>query len=468
MRQRRSALEEAFEVGIRALGTDGQGIGTLPSGKTCFVPGVFPGETCLCRNLSESSKYVTCEALSVIKESPSRVRAFEPVQGLAGGLPLASLSYEAQLDYKYSKVRHCLIKIGRLTEEETDSVMKPIVPCGNPRRYRNHMQYAVRDNRVGLLVAGSDRLGAYDAELIEYEIFSRLKAAAEECFERAPTAMFTGLVMRGSGRTREVLLEFVSGLDSPHEIVIRDCGSYLDASGMISRFESVCEEAGFKLNGILLRISPDKVSKRTRSGKRAVIKGADFYDEIFCGRRLRVKAGSFFQVNTEQAERLAMLVSESISDAGVFYDLYCGAGTLGIAIKREGQKVFGVESVSEAVESAKINRSLAFPDGGADELSFLCRDVLKTDFAGMIRAGKIEAPDAVIIDPPRKGLDPGVILKIEELAPARIGYVSCDPATLARDLKMLRRNYEIKSVTPVDVFAHTAHVETVVILKERV
>ena len=458
------ALEEAFEVDIRALGTDGQGIGTLPSGKICFVEGVFPEETCLVRIISESSKFANCEAISVIRTSPSRVRAFEPVKDLSGGLPLASLSYEAQLEYKASKVRDCLARVGRISEEELSSVMKPIVPCDRPGRYRNHMQYAVKDNRVGLLAAGSDRLGAYDEELIEYEIFSRLRRAAEACFERAPTTLFSGLVMRGSERTGEVLVEFVSSLSASHEIVIRDCSSYLDASGMTSGFERVCEEAGFALNGVLLRISPDKTSKRTRSGKRAVIRGVDHYDEIFCGRRLRVKAGSFFQVNTEQAEKLAGLVSEWINDANVFYDLYCGAGTLGIAVKREGQKVFGVESVPEAVESAKINRSLAFPDGGADELSFLCRDVLKTDLAGMIKAGKIEAPDAVIVDPPRKGLDAGVIVKIEELAPAKIAYVSCDPATLARDLRMLTRKYRITSVTPVDLFANAAHVECVVLM----
>jgi len=457
-------LEEPFEVEIRALGTDGQGIGSLPSGKTCFVEGVFPGETCLCRRLSESSKFATCEALSVTRESPSRVRPFKPVKGLSGGLPLASLSYEAQLEYKASKVRDCLARLGKISEEELEGVMKPIVPCEAAGRYRNHMQYAVSDNKVGLLVAGSDKLGAYDEELIEYEIFSRLRLAAEECFERAPTTMFSGLVMRGSERTKEVLVEFVSSLGASHEIVIRDCSSYLDASGMISRFESVCEEEGFTLNGVLLRISPDKMSKRTRSGKRAVIKGIDYYDEIFCGRRLRVKAGSFFQVNTAQAEKLAQLASEGIEDAKVFYDLYCGAGTLGIAVKREGQKVFGVESVSEAVESAKINRSLAFPEGGADELAFLCRDVAKTDFAGMIESGKIEAPDAVIVDPPRKGLDAGVIMKIEELAPSKIAYVSCDPATLARDLRMLTRKYRITSVTPVDLFANAAHVECVVLM----
>ena len=456
-------MDGPFEVDIRAIGTDGQGIGTLPSGKICFVEGVFPGETCLCRVISSGSKYDTCEALSVTKESPSRVRSFEPVSGLSGGLPLASLSYDAQLEYKASKVRDCLLKIGKIPEEELDHMMKPIVPCEHPVRYRNHMQYAVRDGRVGLLAAGSDRLGDYDSELIEYEIFTKLRKAAEECFERAPTNLFTGIVMRGSERTNEVLVEFVSSLGASHEIVIRDCASYLEAAGMISKYESVCEAAGFKLNGMLLRISPDKASKRTRSGKRTVIKGVDYYDEIFCGRRLRVKAGSFFQVNTGQAEKLAELASEGIRDAKVFYDLYCGAGTLGIAVKCEGQKVFGVESVPEAVESAKINRSLAFPEGGAEELAFLCRDVLKTDFAGMIKTGKIEAPDAVIVDPPRKGLDAGVIMKIEELAPDKIAYVSCDPATLARDLRMLTRKYKIESVTPVDLFANAAHVETVVL-----
>ena len=459
-------LAEPFEAMITGLDEAGRGIGKEPSGKTFFCEGVFPGEKCMVQEISSSARFSVCEALSVMETSPSRTAPFEPGKLLCGGLPLAALSYPAQLEFKASRVRECLERIGRFDGNFLNTIMAPIVPCDPPMRYRNHMQYAVSGGRVGLLVSGSHELAEYDGNLIEYEIFSLLREALEKSFERAPTNLFEGLVLRASRRTKEVLAEFVSGSSAPHEIVIRDCSSYIAATGIGSRFGDVCSENGFKLNGLLLRISPDKASRRTRGGTRVVLSGVDYYDEIFCGRRMRVKAGSFFQVNTEQAEKLAKLASEGCSDAAVVYDLYCGCGTLGIGIKKPGQKIFGIETVPEAIESAKINRSLAFPDGGAEECSYICKDVLKADMASLIRSGKLAYPDTIIVDPPRKGMDPGVINRIIEIAPKSVVYVSCDPATLARDLKMFVRNYEILKVTPVDLFPHAAHVETVVLLSK--
>ena len=460
-------MAEPFEAVITGIDEAGRGIGKEPSGKTFFCEGVFPGEKCLVREISSSARFSVCEALSVMEPSPSRTEPFEPGKLMCGGLPFASLSYPAQLEFKSNRVRECLERIGHFDSSFLDDVMAPVVACDPPVRYRNHMQYAISGGRVGLLASGSHELADYDGEKIEYEIFSLLREALEKSFERAPTNLFEGLVLRASERTKEVLIEFVSGSTAPHEIVIRDCSSYINSAGINPHFEEVCADKGFKLNGILLRISPDKASRRTRGGTRVVLSGKDHYDEIFCGRRMRVKAGSFFQVNTKQAEKLAELASEGCSNASVIYDLYCGCGTLGIGIKKPGQVLFGIESVPEAVESAKINRSLAFPEGGADECNYICKDVLKADIKSLIRSGKLKELDVIIVDPPRKGMDPGVINRIMEIAPEFLVYVSCDPATLARDLKMLTRSYRIGKVTPVDLFPNAAHVECIVCMQKR-
>ena len=171
-------------------------------------------------------------------------------------------------------------------------------------------------------------------------------------------------------------------------------------------------------------------------------------------------------MNTEQAEKLADKASEACSGAKVIYDLYCGCGTLGLAVKRKGQKLLGIEVVPEAIASAKINRSLSLDEAEANECEFICKDVLETDFAQLIKSGKIPPPDCIIVDPPRKGLDIGVVKKIEELGAPKICYISCDPATLARDLKMLTGKYEIQEVTPADLFPNASHVETVVLLSK--
>lgn len=455
---------EATELTITAVGSEGQGIGNLPSGKTCFVPGVFPGEVCTVEIESETSKYAVAEVKELIKASPDRISPFVPAEEVSGGLPFACLSYEAQLKIKQTRVRDCLIRIGGFDPSLADGVMKPIMAADDPSRYRNHMQYAIRDGKVGLLCAKSDELGNYDGKLIEYEIFGKIKEAVEEVFDRAPTRLFDGLVLRGSLRTNEILAELTSSSAQTHEVVIRDAKQYIVSTGLNDAVRKTCEADGFKLNGLLLRISPNKVSKRTRTGVRTIIEGADYYDEIFCGRKFRIKAGSFFQVNTQQAEKLANKASEASGDASVIYDLYCGCGTLGLAVKQKGQSLFGIEVVPEAVASAKINRSLALSQDEASECEFICKDVLKTDFDSLVKNGKIKAPDYVIVDPPRKGLDIGVVKKIMELGAPSVCYISCDPATLARDLKMLTREYEIREVTPADLFPNAAHVETVVLL----
>ena len=455
-----------IELTITAIGSEGQGIGVLPSGKTCFASGVFPGEKCLVEVVSETNKYVVADVKELLEPSPDRTSDFRPADEVSGGLPFACLSYDAQLKFKQTRVRECLSRIGGFDSALLDEVMKPILAADDPFRYRNHMQYAVRDGRIGLLCAKSDDLGEYDGKLIEYEIFSKIRAKAEEVFERAPTRLFDGLVLRGSLRTKEVLIELVSPDDGPHEVVIRDAKNYIAATRLCEVLKSVCEADGFKLNGLLFRISSTKSSKRTRSGIRTVIEGVDYYDEKFAGRTFRIKAGSFFQVNTDQAEKLANKASEACGDAKVIYDLYCGCGTLGLSVKKKGQKLLGIEVVPEAIQSAKINRSLSLDEAEADECEFICKDVLKTDFASLIKSGKISKPDCIIVDPPRKGLDIGVVKKLIELGAPSICYVSCDPATLARDLKMLTREYKIVEVTPADLFPNAAHVETIVILSK--
>ena len=457
---------DLIEITITAAGSEGQGIGILPSGKTCFASGVFPGETCLCETISETNKYAVVDVREVTTASPDRISPFKPAGEVSGGLPFAGLAYEAQLKIKQNRVRECLSRIGGFDSALLDRVMKPILSADKPFRYRNHMQYAIRDCRVGLLRAKSDELGEYDGELIEYEIFGKIKEAVEDTLERAPTRLFDGLVLRGSLRTNEVLAELVSSDDGPHEIVIRDAKNYISSTGLNETLRAVCEEGGFKLNGLLFRISPNKASKRTRSGIRTVIEGIDHYDEKFCGRTFRIKAGSFFQVNTEQAEKLANKASEACNGSKVIYDLYCGCGTLGLAVKQKGQNLLGIEVVPEAIQSAKINRSLFLDSKEAEECEFICRDVLKTDFNSLIRSGKILPPDCIIVDPPRKGLDIGVVKKLVELNSPSICYVSCDPATLARDLKMLAGNYEITEVTPADLFPNAAHVESAVLMSK--
>ena len=254
---------DLIEVTITASGSEGQGIGSLPSGKTCFVAGVFPGEVCLCRIENETSKYAVCDAVELTVQSPDRIAPFRPADEVSGGLPFACLSYEAQLKFKETRVRDCLTRIGGFDEALLKDVFKPVLGADSPYRYRNHMQYAIRDGKIGLLCGKSDALGDYDGRLIEYEIFEKIKNMASVCFDRAPTRLFDGLVLRGSLRTKQVLVEFVSSADGPHEVILRDAERYFETTHLFDNIYDTCEENGYVLNGFLFRISPSKVSKRT-------------------------------------------------------------------------------------------------------------------------------------------------------------------------------------------------------------
>ena len=209
-----------------------------------------------------------------------------------------------------------------------------------------------------------------------------------------------------------------------------------------------------KLMGIVLQICPDKTSRRTRSGKRVVLYGTDYYHEVLCDRMFRIRAGAFFQVNTEGAEVLYGLVRDFVKDSKVLYDLFCGTGSIGLCCASENTKLFGIEVSPEAVSSAKTNAEL----NGIKNANFVVKQAERFDFDG----GNLPKPDAVIVDPPRKGMEVALINKLKKLAPQKIAYVSCDPATMARDLKLLASDYEILSVTPVNMFPFAHHVETVV------
>ena len=446
---------------IEALSNEGLGIGVLPSGKKCFVEGALPGEEVMVSITGDSARYSTGKAAEFIKISPDRV--LPPGSDPVPGALLAHLSYEGQLEYKYNKVRDCLIRIGRFDAEAVDPVMHPIVPSDKTLGYRNHMQYKIAGNLIGQTAQDGITVIPFENEYLEYPVFGKVIEAVKDFLDRSPTRLLTGLVLRGSERTKEITAEFITGDTRSHELVVREMNGLIGSEGLI---DSIKEAIGdYTLAGVMFRISPDKVSRRTRSGKRFLIDGKSSYEDIFCGKKFTVEAGSFFQVNIPQAEAICGKIREFLKDSKVICDLYCGAGTLGLSVLHEGGDLLGIESSKEAIASAIRNAESAFP-GAKDRITFVCKDCGRTDLRAFIDSGKIPSPDAVIVDPPRKGLDDQVIMQLIRLNVQKLVYVSCDPATLARDLKALSGTYRIESVTPVDMFPMTQHVETVCLLEK--
>ena len=458
----RHIIVNMVTVKIEDLSNEGAGIGRLPSGKCCFVEGALPGETVEAAIVKDSPKFAECILENVITPSDQRVRPYGAPK--IPGAALAHLSYGGQIAYKHKKVRDCLIRLGKIGAEDVDRVLSPVIPSAETTLYRNHMQYKIEGSIIGQTGSDGVSIIPYEEDFLEYPVFGKIVKAVEACLDRCPTKLLTGLVLRGSLRTGEVLAEFITCDTRSHETVIRQMQDLIKSAGIIEAIRDAAE--GYELRGVLFRISPDRISGRTRSGKRFVLEGESFYEEEFCSQRFIVEAGSFFQVNIPQAEAIVNIIREYVSGSKTLVDLYCGAGTLGLSVMDEGTRLLGIETSQEAVNSAVRNAKSAYQED-QDRIKFIKKDAAKTDLAGMIRSGQIPAPDAVIVDPPRKGLGEPVIAQIKMLGAPKLVYVSCDPATLARDLKMLRSDYTIDKVQPVDMFPMTYHIENVVLMSKR-
>lgn len=444
------------KITIRALGNEAQGIGTLLSGKTVFAEGLMIGEEAIVRVISEKSRVATAEVVERLTSSPDRVNPICPHYGVCGGCSCMHMTYECQAVFKQTKVKDVLSRVGQISSDVIDSVFEPIVKSSKTTHYRNHMQYSIGGMQIGFRARDSHEVVAIDECYLEFPLFKDLRQALEKAFRNFPTDMFSTLILRGSERTNEYLVELVSETDLSHELVIRDASKYIETNGLANVFEDVL--GGGKLMGIVLQICSDQKSKRYRTGKRVVITGVDYYHERLLDRVFRIKAGAFFQVNTEQAEALYSIVKKYVSDARVIYDLFCGTGSIGLCAVGDNQRLYGIEVSPEAVMSAKINAELS----GVKNATFVVKQAERFDFD----SSKFERADTIIVDPPRKGMDVALISRLLKMAPERIVYVSCDPATLARDLKLLCNQYEVKAITPVDLFPNSDHVETVCLLSK--
>lgn len=444
-------------ITITALGNEGQGVGALSSGKKIFVPAVLPEEVCEVEVTSETTRYAEgiCTELKVM--SRDRILTYG---NFVPGADLAHLSYEAALAYKEDKVRNCLIHIGRLPAETVYPAMKQILPCVNPLNYRNHMQYRLVGGKLCLINNFTKMAEDPGNPILEYNIFTTLRYAIENVFMNAPTNLFEEVVMRGSQNTKDILLEFVSGSNAPHEVTIGNTNKYVETTGMISKLTAACQAEGYRITGITLRISATAVDKRTRGGKRVLIHGNDYYEEILLGHKFRIHAGAFFQVNIPEAELLYKSAARFTRDAASILDLYCGTGSIGLSLIGAGQKLIGLDTVPEAIRAAKENALM----NGISNATFYVKPAESIDFATL----GLPEPMVVVVDPPRKGLDQLLIRKLLTFQPSKICYISCDPATMSRDLSALVGSgiYSLTSVRPVDMFPWTHHVETVVLLSK--
>lgn len=442
---------DIYEADITAMTAEGSGI-CRAEGMAVFVPGTAIGDRCTVRAVKVLKKYAFGRLEKLLQPSPDRIAPDCPVAAQCGGCVYRHIRYEAELRIKTQRVRDALERIGGLQ----DFQMEPILAAPDRCRYRNKCQLPIGLSKDGALQLGfyavnSHRIVNTERCLLQPEAFDRAAAAFRRWYavsgesvydEASHSGVLRHLYMRRGEMSGEMMVCVVANGAALHEEAL---------------LVEMLREAVPEITGVLLNINREKTNVVLGKTCRTLW-GKDTITDTLCGLAFEIAPHAFYQVNRTQAERLYGKAAEyaGLTGAETLLDLYCGTGTIGLSMAKNAKKLIGAEIVPAAVENARRNAER----NAIQNAEFLCADAAE---AARILFERGEKPDVIVIDPPRKGCDGALIATIAAMRPKRVVYVSCDPATLARDLKLFRESgYKTETVTPADMFPGTAHVETVV------
>ncbi len=440
-------------------------------GKVIFIEETVPGDIVDVK-LSRSKKdWAEGFPVHFHSYSKDRVEPFCEHFGTCGGCQWQMLPYQKQLFYKQKQVEDNLKRIGRITLP----VLKPIIGATKDRYYRNKMEYTfgnkqflpadvLKDPTVSVLqnVAGFHAQGIFDKVVdirkchLQDEPTNRIRLAIKEFGLKNNYSFYDIRNHQGLLRTLqlricrsgEIMVNMVFGEDREKERV--DLLRHIESS--FSEITTLLYTINLKKNDSLNDLDP-----QVHSGKGYVIETLEDF-------KFKIGPKSFFQTNTEQGEKLYQVTREfaELKGSETVYDLYCGTGSIGIFMSRNAGKIVGVEMIPEAIEDAKENAAL----NNIDDCYFVAGDVSEicTDEFFSVQ-GK---PDVIVTDPPRAGMHEKLVRKIIDMEAPVVVYVSCNPATQARDLNLLGEKYEVTALQPVDMFPHTQHIENVAQLKLKI
>ena len=444
---------DLIELTITSLTSEGDGVGRTDDGIVVFIPDTAPGDVVEALILKVKKNVAYAKVSRIITPSDDRIDPDCPVATRCGGCVYRHLSYEAELQVKRRKVLDAVTRIGKLDGD----LVRDIIPSENIDGYRNKAMIPVGLDREGKVIMGfysrhSHRIAPCIDCRLSPPIFNRITAVVYSFLSEHPFLVYTPGNRSG---VRHLYLRYAASTGDVMVCIVARKRHFADDTILYNSLKEQFPE----IKSIVVNINPDDTN--VILGKKTVtVDGSDAIADTFCGLRFELSAPSFYQVNHDQAERLYAKAREyaALTGGEVLLDLYCGTGTIGLSMARECRELIGVEIVPEAIENAKRNAER----NGISNARFLCGDA---SAAAAQLKGEGIAPDVIVVDPPRKGLTPELIDTIAAMRPDRVVYVSCDPATLARDLSVFNeKNYSVKEITPVDMFPRTAHVEAVVMM----
>ena len=479
---------------IEDIGVDGEGIGKI-DGYTFFIKDAVIGDRVEAKVMKAKKNYAYAHLEKIIEKSDKRTEPVCPYHRQCGGCQIQTLDYKEQLIFKQNKVKNHLIRIGGFDETFIDNIMEPIVGMEQPYHYRNKAQFPIGEDKDGNIVAGfyAGRTHAIipntDCALGVEENKEILETILDYMctFHIKPYNETTGkglvrhiLIRKGFTSGQLMVCVIINGKKLPNEDKLVESLKFIE--GMTSIYINVNTQNTNVIMGSESRllwgepVITDVIHRRTleeiNSGKDCL--RHDTKESAANGISFAISPLSFYQVNPVQTEKLYSLALEYAGLTGkeTIWDLYCGIGTISLFMAQEAKKVYGVEIVGQAIEDDKNNAK----NNGITNAEFYvgkAEEVLPAFYEKALKEQNCEEsydklhPDVICVDPPRKGCDQACLDTMIKMAPDRIVYVSCDSATLARDLKVLCANgYELKKVRAVDQFGQTVHVETVVLLSK--
>ena len=469
---------DIIELEITDMGVGGEGIGRA-AGLTFFVKDALIGDVITARITKLKKTYGYARLESLLRPSASRCEPRCPQHRRCGGCQIQAMSYEAQLSFKQNKVRGNLIRLGGFAADFVDRIMEPIVGMAEPYRYRNKAQFPIGTDRDGQPIAGfyaarthsiipveDCLLGVGENKVILDAILEYMRAEHISAYdETTGKGLIRHVLIRYGFTSKELMAALViNGTRLPHQEAL------IQRLTQIPGMKSISVNCNRENTNVIL--GEETICIWGTPYITDDIHLCDCSDDRFIQTdqavTFQISPQSFYQVNPVQTEKLYSLALDyaGLTGAESVWDLYCGIGTISLFLAQKAGQVYGVEIVPQAIEDARRNAAL----NGITNAQFFvgkAEEVLP-GFYEKSAADAMSHPDVIVVDPPRKGCDTACLDTMLKMQPERIVYVSCDSATLARDLRVLcDGGYELRRVRAVDQFAHTVHVETVVLLSHK-
>lgn len=447
-------LNDIIEVNITGLGSSGEGVGKA-DGFTVFVHGALPGEKVSVKLFQVKKSYASGRILNILEESPQRVKPQCAFYEKCGGCQLQHLNYEGQLSVKRQQVKDAIERIGHITCCE----VLPVLGMENPWHYRNKMQFPAAKTegkiQIGCYAALTHNVINIDDCLIQKQANNKIMQVVRQWMQQFNISAYDETT--GKGVVRHVMGRAGAKNGEVMAVIVTACYDIPHAGELVTMLKT--EVDGLK--SIVQNIN----KKRTNiimGAKNRVLYGKSTIKDRLGNLKFNISPLSFFQVNSAQTEKLyaTALDFAALSGKETVIDCYCGTGTISLYLAQKARKVYGIEIVEPAIKDANENAKA----NNIANAEFICGDAA-VEMPALLKSGV--KPDTVLLDPPRAGCDKKVLAAIAGVKPEKIVYVSCNPASLARDMAFLTENgYKAVKAQPVDMFPMTSHIETVVLLSK--